>query len=378
MTAKPNIVIVGGGYGGVAAATKLELALHKTHQIILIERKTHFYHSIGGLRAVVEDGFEHKVIIPYNNLFKYDGKVVHATVTTIHEKEVIINTETEWGTRIPFEYLIIATGSNYPRPGKLITDNKEESVAELVAQRSAIKNANKILIIGGGPVGIELAGEIASVYQDKEVTLIHSENHLLSEKFPKKMTNLLAKQLKELNVKLILGESVNLPSSGIGDGLSPLTLETNKGTQIESDVQFVAFGIKPNTNVIETLDQSLIEENTTRVKVKPTLQLDHDNYAHIFALGDITNINETKLAYRAGLHADVITKNIISHINNKKLVEYKPGPEVMIVPVGKAKGAVLLPFGNMVVGSFMAKNVKGKTLMVDKMWKTLNATPSTT
>ncbi|CAG8792471.1 479_t:CDS:2 [Dentiscutata erythropus] len=303
MTTNPNIVIVGGGYGGIAVATKLESSLHKTHQIILIERKTHFYHSIGGLRTVVEDGFE---------------------------KKVIVDTETELGTHIPFKYLIIATGSNHSKPAKMIKKRVPWAL-------------------------VELAGEIASVYQDKEVTLIHAENHLLTDKFPKKMTDLLAKQLRELNVKLIFGE---------------------KGTQIESDVQFVAFGAKPNTEVIITLDQSLIEQHTTLVKVKPTLQLENDNYAHIFALGDITNIKETKLAYRAGLHADVVTKNIIALINNKKLVEYSPGAEAMLVTIGKNKGASLLPMGNMVVGSFMTKNIKGKTLIVDKTWKSLNATPA--
>ncbi|CAG8824239.1 17407_t:CDS:1, partial [Racocetra persica] len=44
---KQNIIIIGGGYGGITVATKLESALHKTHQIILIERKTYFYHSVG-------------------------------------------------------------------------------------------------------------------------------------------------------------------------------------------------------------------------------------------------------------------------------------------------------------------------------------------
>ncbi|CAG8795121.1 34308_t:CDS:2, partial [Racocetra persica] len=302
-------------------------------------------------------GFENKIIIPYNKLFKHGGKVVHATVTTIDEKEVTVSTETELGTRIPFAFLIIATGSNYPKPGKLTAENKEEGVIDLVTQRNALKNAKKILIMGGGPVGIELAGEIASVYQNKEITLIHSENNLLNENVPQKMKDLLVKQLRELNVNLIFGERVNLPSSGIGDGLSPLTLETDKGTQIESDVQFVAFGVKPNTSVIETLDHTLIEEDTTRVKVRSTLQLDHDNYGHIFALGDITNINETKLAYRAGLHADIVAKNIIALINDKKL----------------NKGAFLLPMGNMVVGSFMTKNIKGKTLFVNNYWKALNA-----
>ncbi|CAG8709077.1 2091_t:CDS:2 [Racocetra persica] len=106
----------------------------------------------------------------------------------------------------------------------------KEGVPEIVAQRKAVKNANKILIIGGDP----------------------------------KMTDL-AKQLRELNENLIFGEKIIFPSSGIGD----------------------AFGTKPNTKVIETLDKSLIEKDTALVKVKPTLQLDHDNNAHIFVLGDI-------------------------------------------------------------------------------------------
>ncbi|RIB08781.1 hypothetical protein C2G38_2210746 [Gigaspora rosea] len=375
MSTKPNIIIVGGGYGGIAVAPKLESALYKTHNIILIERKTHFYHSIGGLRTVVEDGFEYKVLIPYDNLFQHGGKIVHAIVTTIHKNEIIVDTETEWGTNIPFEYLIIATGSSHNKPAKMTVDSKEEGIAEIIAQREAVKNANKILIIGGGPVGIELAGEIASVYQDKkEVTLVHSEDHLLTDQFPKKLPDLLTKQLNELNVKLIFGEKIIFPSSGIGDGLSPLTLETDKGTRIDSDVQFVAFGAKPNTEVIKTLDQSLIEQNTTLVKVKPTLQLEHDDYAHIFALGDITNIKESKLAYRAGLHADVVANNIIALINDKNLIDYKPGSEVIFIPIGKDKGAGLLPIGSIVVGSFITKIFKSKTLMVDKYWNALNAT----
>ncbi|KAF0421290.1 FAD/NADP-binding domain-containing protein [Gigaspora margarita] len=313
-------------------------------------------------------------MIPYYNLFQHGGKIVHAIVTTINKNEVIVDTETEWGTNIPFEYLIIATGSSHNKPAKMTADSKEEGIAEIIAQRDAVKNANKILIIGGGPVGIELAGEIASVYQDKEVALVHSEGHLLTDQFPKKLSDLLTKQLNELNVKLIFGEKIIFPSSGIGDGLSPLTLETDKGTRIDSDVQFVAFGAKPNTEVIKTLDQSLIEQNTTLVKVKPTLQLEHDDYAHIFALGDITNVKETKLAYRAGLHADVVAKNIIALINNKNLAEYKPGPEVIFIPIGKNNGAGLLPIGSIVVGGFITKYFKSKTLMADKFWQALNVT----
>ncbi|CAG8472899.1 15098_t:CDS:2 [Acaulospora morrowiae] len=372
---KPKIVIIGGGFAGINVASKLESLLHKTHQIILIERKSHFYLSIGGLRAAVEPGFEKKVFIPYDKMFKFNGKVIHATVTIIHEKEVIVSTETEFGTHIEFEYLVIATGSDYPAPAKTTAHEINEGVKHIKAQQDSIKNAKKILIIGGGPVGIELAGEIATNYTDKEITLVTSANTLLSEKFPMKLRDRLAEQLKELNVKLVMGEKIDLGSSDIGDGLSPLTLETDKGTQIESDIQFFAAGAKPNTEVVRTLNESIIEEDTHLVKVKPTFQLSHDEYGHIFAVGDVTNIHETKLAYRAGQHAEIVTKNLIALINKKKLVEYKPAPEALFVTIGKTKGAGLLPMGSMVVGSFMVKNIKGKKLFADKYWKALNATP---
>ncbi|CAG8788978.1 13041_t:CDS:2, partial [Dentiscutata erythropus] len=176
-----------------------------------------------------------------------------------------------------------------------------------------------------------LAGKIASIYHDNEIALVHSEDHLLMDKFSKKMTDLLAKQSRELNVKLIFEEKLIF-----------LLLELATGTRIESDVQFLAFGAKPNIEVIKILDQSLIEQNATLVKTKPTLQLEHDNYTHIFALGDVTNIKESKLLI-------VLTFTLMSL-----------GPETMMVPINK--GAAHLPIGNMVVGSFMPKNFKGKLL----------------
>ncbi|CAG8716702.1 18535_t:CDS:2, partial [Acaulospora morrowiae] len=145
-------------------------------------------------------------------------------------------------------------------------------------------------------------------------------------------------------------------------------------TVIESDVQFVTFGAKPNTEIIKTLDLSLLESDTRLVKVKPTLELDNENYDRIFAAGDITNIQETKMAFRATQHADIVVKNVLAKINNNKLSDYQPMSEVMFVTIGKNKGAGLLPiFGGLVVGSFLVKQLKGKDLTVDSTWKTLNA-----
>ncbi|CAG8506388.1 1609_t:CDS:2 [Ambispora leptoticha] len=367
---KPNIIIVGGGYAGVQVAQDLDKSLSRTHQIILIEKKTHFYHAVGSLRAMVEENFEEKILVPYTLLLKNGGKVVHASVTEIHKNEVIVDTETEWGTSIPFEYLILATGSSYAAPAKVDKTTKEEIVSEIGKRRDAVKNSNKILIIGGGAVGIELAGELATVYKEKTITLVHAGETLLHPKFPKKLRDDLYKQLKDLNVNVIFGEKLVLPEGGLGDGVTYKKLQTNKGTTIESDVQFFAIGAKPNTSLVKTLDASLLEEKTNLIKVTPTLQLEHEEFKHMFAVGDVTNIDETKMAYRAGLQAAVVTKNVEALISKKKLTEYQPPSEVIVVTIGKTGGAGLLPmFGGLVVGPFLVKNLKGKDLFLGKYWK---------
>ncbi|CAG8625451.1 12591_t:CDS:2, partial [Ambispora gerdemannii] len=359
------------GYAGVQVAQSLDKSLSKTHQIILIEKKTHFYHSVGSLRAMAEENFEEKILIPYTSLFKHGGKVVHATVTTIHKNEVIVSTETEWGTHIPFEYLVVATGSSYAAPAKVDRTTKDEIIPEIKERRDAVKNSSKILIIGGGPVGIELAGELATVHKEKTITLVHAGESLLRPSFPKKLRDNLHKQLEDLNVKLILGEKVIFPEGGLGDGLTSQTLQTDKGTPIESDIQFFTIGASPNTSLIKTLDASLLEEETNLIKVSPTLQLEHEEFKHIFAVGDVTNVKETKLAYRAGQQAVIITKNVEALVAKKNLSDYKPGAEVLFVTIGKNGGAGLLPIGGLVVGPFMVKSIKGKTLFVDKYWKQL-------
>lgn len=231
------------------------------------------------------------------------------------------------------------------------------------------------MIIGGGSTGIELAGEIASAHKEKEVILVHAHKTLLASNSPKKLTNTLKCQLEDVKVKLILGEKIIFPEGGISHGLSSKTLYTDHGTKIESDVQFITTGSKPNSALASTLDASLLEDGTKLVKVTPTLQLDHPDYKHIFAIGDITNIKETKLAFRARLHGDITAKNIKALVTEQKLKMYKPPPEIITVTTSKTTGAELIPiFEGIMGGDFLIRNLKGKNLCVDHFWNELTGT----
>ncbi len=64
--AKPVVLIIGGGYGGVQCAKLLD----KTGQffVVLIDRKSYFLHNVAALRATVEQDFARKIIVPYDRL----------------------------------------------------------------------------------------------------------------------------------------------------------------------------------------------------------------------------------------------------------------------------------------------------------------------
>jgi len=216
----------------------------------------------------------------------------------------------------------------------------------------------------------ELAAEIKTAYKDKKVTVVHPRELLLNDDFPKKFRDQATVRLRALGVNVILNERVQFSASDIGNGDNKVTLVTDKGTKIESDVQLIATGNHVNSELAGTLNSQLIEPDTRLVKVRPTLQLDHEGYEHIFALGDVNNVKETKMALRAGLQADVVAKNIIALASEKKLVEYKPGPPVMLLTLGKDGGVGLLPmFGGILAGNWLVKLFKSKNLFVNKYWK---------
>jgi len=140
-----------------------------------------------------------------------------------------------------------------------------------------------VLIIGGGPTGVELAAEIAVDYPGKKVTLIHRGPRLLEfigEKASKKCLDWLTSR----KVDVLLQQSVDLGS--LSD--TEKVYRTSGGETVIVDCHFVCIG-KPlssswlhDTILKESLDSKgrIMVENDLRVK----------GYNNIFAIGDITDI----------------------------------------------------------------------------------------
>src|ERR1700682_6803969 len=106
---KPTVVVVGGGYGGVAVAK----ALDETSDVVLVEPKDAFMHNIAALRALVDPSWLPSIFLPYRGLLA-NGRVVPDRAVAVDPHRVV----TASGKEISAEYVVLATGSTYPFPAK--------------------------------------------------------------------------------------------------------------------------------------------------------------------------------------------------------------------------------------------------------------------
>ncbi|CAO3598291.1 unnamed protein product [Absidia cylindrospora] len=382
-------VIVGAGYAGIGLAKLLEKQFGDDDvRVILIDTKSHFYHSIGGLRAGVQD-LDDRIFIPYSNLFMSSkNQVVHATVIRFDESMVYLDTDVpDFGSAIQFDFLVVATGMRYAAPARIITATLEEGLAQLQHIRQHIQQATSILVVGGGPVGLELVGEIRQVDNDKKITLIHSKSQLGNPDYiPLKMHGKLMNLLTSSNVNVILNDRATLPSLSdkqhehertIFVPSAPLPPTKNGIDMSGVDLVLLANGSKPHVNWIKNSYPSLVQENDGFVKVKPTLQLDHPKLVtKCFAIGDVAALNESKMAYRTRAHGAVAAANIVKLLQDpntpvEALQTYKSSAHLGLITFGEDKGVLLLPWG-IIAGNWISSTLKSKKLMIDQMWKQLN------
>jgi apoptosis-inducing factor 2 len=366
MAANKQVVVIGGGFGGLQVAKTLDPHLDVT----LVERRETAFHNPGALRAAVDTRWLPRLFIPYRHLLRR-GRVVQDRATGVLPNAVQLAS----GATLPFDYLVLATGSSYPFPAKMVADDVQGAQQAVQQVNARIQQAQRILLIGAGPVGIEFAAEIRERYPEKPITLLESGTRLLPALNPQ-MDHRLQAGLRERNIELILGDSpTQLPASTTNAldaaALSLHPFVTQQGRTLQADLYFVCFGLQIVSDYLQpTLAASL--DARGQVKVNEFLQV--EGHPQIFAVGDLTNTGEPKLAITAGNHATAVAENIQLLMQGAALKPYKRMEKsMMIVPLGKKGGAAQLPFGKngLVLGAWFASQIKGKDLLVSRYWNVL-------
>ena len=344
-----RVVVLGGGFGGVHTLLGLRgLAKKELIEVTLISREDHFLFT--PLLHEVASGKIHSKSagISISDFAKGRGiTFIKAEVLSIDL--LFKKVQTNLGL-FAYDSLVIALGSSVNRFGvcgaeslpALKTLYDGEYIKELLVNLMAeLKNQTgldgssetrkaRIVIIGGGATGVEIAAEIADIFKPHknekiQILLLEAGGGILSNTTPR-IKEVAERSLEKRGVQIMLGSSV----ARVQDKY----IELPNGDRINFDLAIWTAGVK-------AADISLFPEqpksNTGRLKVLSTLQL--ENYPCVFALGDIAG-DYPMTAEVAVSQARIVAENIEAHA-----CEYQPSNFVY-----KSKG-MLLSLGRWMAGA---------------------------
>ncbi len=357
----PKVIIIGGGFGGIQLAKKLN---EKEVQILMLDR--HNYHTFQPLLyQVATGGLEaDSIAFPLRKIFKGQRNFTfrNSDVLSIHPENNTINTTIG---EFDYDYLILATGSNtnffgskelehYTMPMKTIPEALNlrsmllQNLEEALIEPDPIKKAGLLnfVIVGAGPTGVELSGALSEL-----------KRHVLKKDYPEL-------DITKVNIYLIEGSDVVLgPMSPqaqrsskeflIEMGVEVLTGVTvvsydGEVIKLSNDVNIISKNVLWSAGVKGDFPEGIPTENIVR---GGRIKVDHINrvesFQNIFAIGDVAAMitEETPnghpgVAPVAMQQGKLLAKNLIKIINKEEPDPFKYFDKGSMATVGRNRAVV--------------------------------------
>lgn len=311
-----KVVVIGGGFAGSYVARELQ----NKFDVTMIDNKDYFEFTPGILRMIVSPKNISRIHAKHEHYLN-KAKFLHG-----HIKKVDLHYVYFGKSKIKYDYLVVCSGSKYNQPIKQKNIVLADRGENLINSHGRLLKANKILIIGGGLVGVELAAEIKHYHPNKEVIIIHSKSELM-ERNSKKARDYAYNYLKNEGVDVIFNERV---VSNDGNNFY-----TDSGKIISADLAFSCTGVVPHFEFLKKgLFNVLNEKN--HIKVSEFLHL--LSYPRIFSAGDVNDRSEEKTAQNALRQAKTVVENILSLESGRKMNPYQIKKTPLIISLGPRKG----------------------------------------
>ncbi|KAF7185082.1 Oxidoreductase phnG [Pseudocercospora fuligena] len=382
MSETRNIVVVGASFGGLGAAhyickhifPKLQQSKDARYVLHLIDPSTHFWWHIAAPRQIVsvKELTIEKSFVPIRDGFKQypnlqDSIVftqASATALNTQDRKLTITKADGSSETLDYYALVIATGVKTPTPLTGFHGNYTTSEQALKDMNAKLASAKEVVISGGGPIGVETAGEIATQYGGKaKITLIAGGDKLLPV-FNKSRAQKAQKLLEKIGVEVVYGVKAT-GKNDTADGKTEVLLDNGKS--MTADVYIPAYGVTPNT---DWLPEELKGNKGYVATNAATLRVDKAG-PRVYAAGDVAGVD------KGGVMAMYATIPILgSNIAHDLLEEAKLGTspekkyafkeaETQLVPVGPKTGVAA--FNGWGMPGFAVGFIKGKDYMIGFM-----------
>ncbi|NRA57382.1 MAG: NAD(P)/FAD-dependent oxidoreductase [Phycisphaerales bacterium] len=309
---RPGVLIVGGGFAGIACARALRNA---DVDIVLIDRRNHHLFQPLLYQVATAALSPANIATPIRKLMRRQKNctVVMGNVDAVDLDAQTIDVE---GHVRPFDYIVLACGMTHNyfgndeweavAPGLKTVDDALEmrrrvllafEAAELETDDRARRAQLTFVIVGGGPTGVELAGAIAEIAsqsiprdfrrvdtREARVVLVEAQDRLL-QAFHPELSDRAKRDLERLGVEVRLGTMVSaLDRDGVTLG------EGDNAERIESTCALWAAGLKS-----EPVADSVGTQRSRDGRIRVNGDLSIPGYPFAFATGDLMAYDDPKL-----------------------------------------------------------------------------------
>ncbi|MEW4922723.1 NAD(P)/FAD-dependent oxidoreductase [Algibacter sp. 2305UL17-15] len=361
-TSFPRVVIIGGGFAGVALAKKLS---KQEVQVVLLDKNN--YHTFQPLLYQVSTGGlePDSIAYPIRKILK-DFPNFYFRLASVEEIDTKKNKiKTNIGN-LKFDYLVVASGSKTNYFGNseiekhsmamktipqslnlrsLILENFEDALLTSdLNERNALMN---FVIVGGGPTGVELAGALAEIkkgilpkdYPDLDTRLAQIHIVQSGDCILKGMSAKASQKAEDFLEKL----GVNIWTNVRVTNYDGKTVTTNTDLTFETATLVWAAGVKGAT--IKGLDSEDFVTHGNRIIVNEFNQI--KGFEHLFAIGDIASMISEEhphgfpmMAQPAIQQGDQLGDNLLRIIEEKPLRPFLYKDKGVMATIGRNRAVV--------------------------------------
>lgn len=339
-----RLVLVGAGHAHMTVMEHISTFREKGHEVVVIGPGERHYYSGMGPGMLGGDYKPQDISFPVKRVCEQAGAtfLVDKCVSVRPDDQVVV---LESGTEVPYDVASFNTGSSIVddvvEPGS--TDIfTVKPIEHLLKGRERImelarKDHVRIAVVGGGPAGVEIAGNAWACGQEAggnvSVTLFHGRTFM--SKAPDGVRQLCRKALLKHNIELVGDGYVSSVKTG------KVTLENGKTHA--ADIVFIAMGVRPRplfepSGIPAGPDGGLLVNK----------YLQSPKYPNIFGGGDCIWFEPNPLD-KVGVYAvrenPVLNHNLLAQLEGTPLMEFDPGGDYLLIYNTGGKTGVLHKFG---------------------------------
>ncbi|MGM0599552.1 MAG: NAD(P)/FAD-dependent oxidoreductase [Candidatus Rifleibacteriota bacterium] len=369
-----KIIIIGGGFAGLAAAEYLATS-HKTHQTTLIDKKDSSQ-FLPMLPDIVGQSLNPEALAyPLKEAAKrWNFDFLQEKVIKIDLREKVVHTESK---KIPYDGLIICGGSKTnlsPCKSWVKPPYKLDSIENALEVRKLVESSTqkRFIVCGGGYTGVELASNIDNFLKKiglkRKVTIVERGSSLCSA-LPPRQIAFIEKEVRKAGIEVKTQTSMT--------GFDGNKVSLSDGTDYDNALALWAAGVCTDDFIRQL---SFNKDSQGRLEVDECLQLGNG----VFAAGDAAGFKYKNKKLRMGVQFSLsegqkAAENLLRHLDKKALKPFYPLDPGWVVPLANKRGCGTIlgvqMFGripyflHMLVCLGRSVGLKNRYKLVEHFWK---------